>query len=778
MIESLTLGWVGLVMRHLGGLLLCKLTVTSCLLAVMSLPTALLAAEPNSVKIFVEQDRLYRVTGTDMTSAGLDLGRLRPDRINLTTQGRVVPIAIEGLTSEGSFAAGSSIIFWGEFPRGQETRADVFTKENVYTLLLDASGPPSRFMSSAAALNPIDEGRVAQTGPRTAHFERDSAMFFYQHYKGLPTDRVMWRSFNSPPAEGHSLVLDPLHDLAVGKRPAKIRVFLWGSSYLHTEPDHDWSLFLNDGLLGQARWDARNYLVFESDKIGEFFHPGKPNVLMLRNNQQGRQIDAILLDWIEIDYEATLASSADFISFELEKGSGTQVTRLANSFSSSAIRVFDVDAGIELSVALRRDPSSNSYGADFRYEAGTEKSRIAAVGPEGYSKPTRLELGYPSDLRGLKVAPEYLLVTHRDFLDGARELLERRRSQGLSALLVDIDDIYDEYSSGRFSPQALKLFIDDLLTKPAADGKGLRYVFVIGDATYDYKGVYANSKSFVPTHHSTDEHLPDYAPMYACDDYFVYGNGKDEIPRAAIGRLPCRKPEDLRNFIDKIKEFEVTSAPADTTWTQRVVLIGAEGFSSFCDQNANQSPLREWKQDKIYAVPGDVEGNVKLQSRIIESISQGTGAVYFVGHGAGLRWRTGPFDPTKQTDLFTKDHMDKLTNRGRYPVAFTATCYSAMYDNPVLRGGSEAGIGVFMVQAEERVQSPVSRTLERPRRVGRTPSPQKSCSNSTVGRLPGWAMRTSSRNSHFILGSGLRSRPSRPRYTGSRSTAPSGLCAA
>ena len=188
--------------------------------------------------------------------------------------------------------------------------------------------------------------------------------------------------------------------------------------------------------------------------------------------------------------------------------------------------------------------------------------------------------------------------------------------------------------------------------------------------------------------------------MYARDDYFAYGTDGKEMPLVAIGRLPCRETEEVRHFVDKVLEFEKSPISQDTSWLKRAVLIGADGFTRLADQAESATPLKDWKLEKIYAQEDSVAANGPLQASIVESISQGAAAVFFVGHGSGLRWRTGPVDVKKQTDMFSKEHMDKLTNKGRYPVAFASTCYSSMFDNPALHSGAEAGIGVYMVLAE------------------------------------------------------------------------------
>lgn len=677
------------------------------LLALLTPPSSsatLTTATADRLKIFVTQDHMVRVTGDEMSKAGFDLSKVDPKRANLYCEAKPVPIVVDGLAKDGTFVPQSAIVFWGQYPRGKDTPKDLFATENVYTLVTDGSEPPSRYRSAGQALKAPAGETFIETQRRTLHMERDSMLVYRQKYTGLATDRTMWRSFKAPPRGENPIVLDSIPDLARGTSPSRLRMQFWGSSYLPETPDHDWNVSLNGTSVGRAQWDGTTHLVFATDSLGAAYRAGGRNVVSVKTNLQGDKIDSILLDWLEVDYTAALVPTRDYVEIDLPGGSnGVRSLRIAPGFSTQTVRAFDLDGAAELPIDPVKASASKTFGAVIRVQASGDSMRVVAVGPSGFAKPARMAVAKPSHLRDTPTAPEYLVVTHKMFMDGARELVERRKSQGLSTQLVDIDDVYDEYSNGRFSPEALKHFIDDVLTKPGANGKKLRYVLLLGDATSDYKHTLPNSETFVPTLFETEEgDVPDYWPMYARDDSYVYGTDAKKIPKAAIGRLPCRTKDELRNFLDKLAQYEDTKAPEDSAWTRRGIFISAEGFAEMCKWVAVDEPFRAWTIDTIYARPNDVAGNTKLQDRILSSLDQGAGTVYFVGHGAYLRWRTGPYDPRQQTDLFTKEHLAKLTNIGRYPIVFTSTCYSAMFDNPAALIGSDSGIGVYMVEAKDK----------------------------------------------------------------------------
>jgi hypothetical protein len=81
------------------------------LLVLLSVPAPLTDHDADALKIFVEQDRMYRVTGEEIAAAGLAIDRITPSKINVYNEGGSVPISIDGLLPEGRFGPSSTITF-------------------------------------------------------------------------------------------------------------------------------------------------------------------------------------------------------------------------------------------------------------------------------------------------------------------------------------------------------------------------------------------------------------------------------------------------------------------------------------------------------------------------------------------------------------------------------------------------------------------------------------------------------------------------------------------
>lgn len=656
--------------------------------AVLALATPAPGGEFDSLKISVERDRIYRATGAEIAAQGIDLAGLRAERLNVLREGKPIPIAIEGAGPGGEILPETRIVFWGEYPRGGKARRNIHTRSNPHVLVFESDDPPARIRAAEpAAADPA--APFATTHRATWHAEQDWFIKYYQHYPGLPTDRAIWASFKSPPKKGGSVEFNPPPDPADPNGTARTRVLMWGNSYLRENPDHIWDVSVNEAPIGRASWDGNEHILFEADAPISAFRDSGENRMRFANGHESELIDAVSLDWIEFEYDAKLTPRRDVLQYTLP--AEARQVRIAPGFSADPVRVWDVDGGVAFDLRRAADGS-----VEYAYDFEGEPRRFVAFVPGAEAEPEGFLAGRPSRLRELADPPEYVVLTHAKFASAAASLVAHRESQGLRSLLVDVEDVYDEYADGIFSPRAIRDFANDLIAKSEGKERPFRYLFLVGDANYDYLNVRKGAPNYVPTFHSDEDAVTtDYAPIYSRDDWFVYGADDSPDPLVAVGRLPCREPGELLQYVSKIVEFE--SVAAAEPWTRRGMLIAAEGFDGYTKGLSEKA--EGWDFREIYAKTGDVEGNAGMKDRIVEGVDEGVAYVYFIGHGAEFMWRTGSFDPKEQTDMFTDAEIDRLTNRGKYPVVFASTCFSALFDTP---GHSKSGVGVALVEAGGR----------------------------------------------------------------------------
>ncbi|MEQ9288076.1 MAG: C25 family cysteine peptidase, partial [Cyclobacteriaceae bacterium] len=89
-------------------------------------------------------------------------------------------------------------------------------------------------------------------------------------------------------------------------------------------------------------------------------------------------------------------------------------------------------------------------------------------------------------------------------------------NDGLSVAVVTTNQVYNEFSSGRQDISAIRNFIRYVWQ----NGGRLKYVLLMGDASYDYKNRLNNNTNFVPVYESRQSFHRLYS--HSSDDYFGF----------------------------------------------------------------------------------------------------------------------------------------------------------------------------------------------------------------------------------------------------------------
>jgi hypothetical protein len=275
------------------------------------------------------------------------------------------------------------------------------------------------------------------------------------------------------------------------------------------------------------------------------------------------------------------------------------------------------------------------------------------------------------------------MISHRDFIEGIKSLKQFRESQGLSVAVVDLEDVYDEFSFGVKSPKAIKDFLSFAKTKWK---RSPRFVLLVGDASLDPKNYYGYGYwDFVPTKLIDTQYLET-----ASDDWFVDFND-DGLPEIAIGRLPVRTLEEANTLVSKILTYERTGA-------QKVALLVADkeeweddfNFEAASEEVRNILPSF-LMASKIYR--SQFSSDSQAKSVLLASINGGSLLVNFIGHGSLDMWRG---------EILTSEDILSLTNTG-LPFFINMTCLNGMFQDPymdslaetLMKTGGGGAIGVW-----------------------------------------------------------------------------------
>ncbi|MBM4467469.1 MAG: hypothetical protein FJ014_18250 [Chloroflexi bacterium] len=338
------------------------------ILLLLMLPFLLWACAPEKelprssgeAKIYVEEDGIYRLTGSALREVGLDLKGVAPAMIRLTNRGQQVPVWIAGQGDD------PTIEFYG---MANESR---YSRTNVYWLTLGQAGKTmeERSVSSAEAAS------VPASFEATLHREEDS-LYWPKAPQGA--DRWYWQSLTAPTSASFTFALPHLAD-----GDGTLRVALLGATSDPAQPDHHVRIHLNHHLVAAATWDGQETYLVEA--ATSHLLAGENVLVIEAPGDTGARADVVLLDWYEVGYRRRFVAEDDRLQFVGQAGA----YRVAG-FSRPDVGIFDVTEpanAVRLS-GYAVEPEGDAYAVSFSDEAAGQR-RYLAVSSMAIEQPARL----------------------------------------------------------------------------------------------------------------------------------------------------------------------------------------------------------------------------------------------------------------------------------------------------------------------------------------------------------------------------------------------------
>lgn len=585
------------------------------------------------IRIHVPATNLYRVSGSDLQAAGIDLGSVDPLTLRLFAPPplpmeesagyaaspswmREVPITVED-GGDGVFDLGDQILFLGQGPDGwfedlgvpaaglERFFRDPYVNAVPHWLTWGGSfeGGPARIpIVDATSLNEPYVGSVMDR----RHFRQerifDARPRITVSVPGRPApawERFWWLALSTNQLDAEQRVQLSLPS-AVVDRPVRVRARFWGNSRPRDPrwPDHAIRVRMNGAVITEtdrlpdgSRWDGFTNL--DIDTTGVWLVDGTQEIgMVLPINPQGypnlERTDRVYMAWMETDYTRRLEASNDTLSFFAGGLSGAHTLEL-RGFSGEAVRL--LDATDALSPAWVRSVSepdgSGTYSVRFSsYQDEDRPGRYLARG-EGALRTPRIEPdpvprgGY---LRGRTDAVDMIIIAHSDLLSEAEVLAAHRRSHMPGGThgevaVVDVQDAMDEFGMGRSDPTALRNFLEfarDHWNGGDPDA-GPAYAILMGGTHYDLRDFLGRgARVQVPSYEMNyDPALLNffiYSPQFATDDYFAYLEGPgDQGLDMFLSRIPVRTPAQAATVVNKIVRYDTSRDPGP--WTNRATLL-------------------------------------------------------------------------------------------------------------------------------------------------------------------------------------------------------------
>lgn len=589
-------------------------------------------AAQSGAKLTVREAGFYRVTQPELIRAGI-AADVDPRRLQLYIEGIEVPMIVMG-ESDGRFDATDAVEFYA-------TALDSTVTDARICWLVMGSQPGKRISLSESKAKPAG----AQSFYCTVE-SKERSLYFSGLLNG-EAENFFGRVITSQPVE-QTIPLRHLDANAPGG--AELEVALQGVMDLEASPDHIVSVALNGVMVGRLIFDGRQHKSERFSIYQSLLREGNNTVTMMA---EGGSSDISLVDYIRVSYSRSAEADDDLLQMTAQAG-----TQTIGGFSTPQIRVFDVSAPaavVELSGPVIEQ--SAGYGVTVTV-AGSGARTLLALTDERIKQPAAILANQPSSLRQPANGANLLIITRKELAPSLAPLIAQRQQQGLSVAVADIQDVYDEWSFGQKSPQAVK----DFLAYAATSWKKKpRYALLVGDASFDPKGYLGFGETdLVPTK------LIDTDYMETASDDWLADFDNDGLPELALGRLPARTASQALTMAVKIVSYD--SQPS----AESVLLVSDlnDTYNFKAASRALQALVAQ-RMEVETLDRGDADDET-MRAKLIEAINNGQWMVNYAGHGSVGQWRG---------NLLTEADVSNLNNADRLPMFVMMTCLNGYFQD-------------------------------------------------------------------------------------------------
>jgi Peptidase family C25 len=554
-------------------------------------------------KARIRDGGLYRVTAQELAPALAQTVH----KVEIFIDRGLIAVSNQG-RSVAWFAndAGTEIYFYAEAIDNR------YTLDNVYWITLGAP---------AALMEPVDvTAAAAQPGGyyAGAAAAEDDTIAALNVTKFEDVDYWYWEGINSEdPAQNFKTF--PLSSPAVAADggTASLTVHLAGATKDPGYKYHHARISVNGTAVGDIYWmglfTVEQTLDFSASLLAE------ENVVEVEGIVDPGNLGSIFfVDCFELTYPRYYQANGDEL---LVAGDSNPVITVDGVSGSDAVVLDLTDPTLP-----RRATGTliEADGAAFRVSFTPQTPQTPYYVATLAAAHTVLDLAADrrdSDPTGPDAGGEYVVIAPAAFKAQAERLAGYREQTGLSAYVITLEDLYDEFAGGIADPWAVNAFL-----AWAADNWSVppHYVALVGKGTYDPKdNLGYGDNVLTPVLAATP-----YG-MAASDSLLADIDGDRKLD-FAIGRIPVITPAELDRYIDKVIAFEASSG----AWRNEALLLAD-------DPDAAGDFTAQSETAATHLAPGTVISRSYLEeltvaearSTMFAAWVAGKKIVNYVGHG-------------------------------------------------------------------------------------------------------------------------------------------------
>ena len=629
------------------------------------------AAWTTAIKIWVNHSGIQRISGADLAAVGFDLANAPASHLRLEHDGEEIALEIRGAEND-RLVPTSEVRFYADEPGDRWNAAD------LYWLTVQPT-PGKRMVVESVA--PIT-GTTQTTGLERGQIA--TRRVYHPLYPGADGDHWFLAQLSAPPPTPQTVFTATLPGTLA---PVAGLAIVSVSGVAVTDGQHTLRAQLGSAASmvswsGNGNWTQTFPLTLSA---------GSRQFTLTLASPTG---DTALIEAIEWQLPVSLNFAGQGGAFRTPASSRYQLSNIPADRT-----LYDVvETTAPRALILPADSSAlidSATGPRQYILAGPGAIYAPALSPH-----TPIDLTAQRDGEVVYIAPPALRAA-------LAPLVALRQSQGLSVKVIEPQWIYDAWSYGRVSPDAIRNFLRYARSEWS---RPPRYVTLVGDGTYDPLG-FADASA----NNLTSNIIPPYMAMVdisqdpanpavsesACETCYGLLDGddplSDAVPDIAIARLPAKTAAELTVMVNKIISYE--TAPLPAAWRSQVGFISdnaldeqgrldsAGDFNALLDMAVALQPPGVAVQRMYYdpyppsanSAPWREPNALAAYTRTLHLFNSGAGIIEFAGHGHPLQFAStapfqNPYDNAIASYLLSSADPDRMTNAGRLPIALFMAC--------------------------------------------------------------------------------------------------------
>ena len=539
-------------------------------------------------RFYIDKTGVFQLTRSFLGSLGVNTNSVDPRTIKIYGNGgRMLPLAnsenypfdvVENAVKfvgeeDGSFDNNDYILFYGEGPTTynaeSDTNINLYTDKTYYYVNV-SSGNGKRIQSMPTTENAaniqintfqdyqfyeVDEYNLAKLGRRWYgdDFDIENQREYDFQFPNLVTSEPV--SFK--------IAVGGVSEVA-----SNMSITINGNAVSN--------LNLNPIVPGSVLASGATYsnsLNISSDDIA----------ITLDYNNNGNPSANAYLDYINIEATRDLIYDGDQLVFKNRDVNTTPgIAEYILSNSSAVEEIWDITDRFNVTNILNSD---NQNTMSFKVQSGEARQYLAFSNfnffqPIKDSKSTvanqNLKGTIFNNAQGEFEDIDYIILSPSQFLSQAERLAQINRNQyNLNVKVVDLQSVYNEFSTGSQDIAALRNFVKYVYDNASTPSRRLKYLCLFGEGSYDYKDRIRNNTNLIPSWYTTNSFA--LTNSFVSDDFYAMLDDNEgtmtnsDRMDVAVGRILAEDVQRAKEMVDKIDAYYQEEAYG--SWRNNILLI-------------------------------------------------------------------------------------------------------------------------------------------------------------------------------------------------------------